>query len=241
MPAAPLFVLVHSPLVGPLTWARVARELGQGGIAVCVPALRAPELLGPPYWRRHAEAVATALAGAADRPLVLAGHSGAGPLLPAIAAQSGRPIAAYLFVDAGLPADGKSRLDLFGDPAAAAQFRQAAVDGLLPPWTDADLAAVIPDSALRARFVAELQPLPLAVYEEPIPVFPGWPDAPCGYLQFSPIYDGPAAAAQRTGWRYRMLPGGHFHMLVDPGAVARALVDLAGLPDSLPHPQPDAL
>jgi hypothetical protein len=29
------------------------------------------------------------------------------------------------------------------------------------------------------------------------------------------------------GWAYRRLEGGHFHMLVDPAAVAAALLDLA--------------
>ena len=87
---------------------------------------------------------------------------------------------------------------------------------------------MIPDTALRWRFVAELRPLPLAVYEEPLPVFAGWPDAPCGYLRFAatPVYEEPEREARRRGWACAQLPGHHFHMLVDPPTVAQALLDL---------------
>jgi hypothetical protein len=151
-------------------------------------------------------------------------------LLPAIRQVTGRPVAAYLFVDAGLPQDGRSRLDLFENIEEAERFRQSArqAGGLLSTWSDEDLREVIPDDELRRRFVAELAPLPLAVYEEPLPVFAGWPDAPCGYLRFgpNPAYAAPAARAQQAGWPYLQLDGGHFHMLVDPPAVASALIQL---------------
>src|SRR5206468_1317091 len=116
---------------------------------------------------------------------ILVGQSGAGVLRPSIRQALGSPVSAYLFVDASIPRDGASRLDLFASREEAAQFRQAAVEGLLPTWTEADLRGVIPDNTLRQRFVSELRPLPLAIYEEPIPVFKGWPDAPCGYLRFA--------------------------------------------------------
>jgi hypothetical protein len=62
--------------------------------------------------------------------------------------------------------------------------------------------------------------------DEPIPVFPGWPDAPCGYLRFRPGYAVPAAEAAARGWACREIDGGHFHMLVEPVAVADALLGL---------------
>lgn len=226
---ASLFVLIHSPLVGPLTWRLVADELERRGRAVVMPALRVSEAPGAPYWLQHVQAVARTIErGPPNRSPILVGHSGAGLLLPAVRQLIGCPIAAYIFVDAGLPKDGASRLDLFGSPAAAEQFRQAAVNGLLPTWSDADLADVIPDDDLRRRFVAELRPLPLAVYEEPIPVFAGWPDAPCGYLRFgsNPTYAAPAEQARSAGWAYAELDGAHFHMLVDPAAVTSALLEL---------------
>jgi hypothetical protein len=104
----------------------------------------------------------------------------------------------------------------------------AATGNLLPVWSDDDLRDVIPDAAIRRRFVAELAPLPLAVYDEPLPVPSSWPDAPCGYLRFgsNPAYADPAAQAQRAGWPYHVVEGEHFHMLVNPPAVTDALLAL---------------
>lgn len=226
-----LFALVHSPLVGPSTWSLVAERLRQAGSGAVVPVLHDSEGVAVPYWRQHAESAARALATVpADRPLVLVGHSGAGPLLPAIAQAGRRPIAAYLFVDAGLPHGGLSRLDemAVNDPELAARLRRhLAAGGRFPTWGDADLREVIPDSRLRQGLLAELRPRPLAFFAEPLPQVAGWPDAPCGYLRFSPAYARPAAEAERRGWPYRAFDAGHFHLLVDPAAIADAFSELA--------------
>ncbi len=87
---------------------------------------------------------------------------------------------------------------------------------------------LIPDPGLRHDFIQELRPTPIAVYDEPLPVFSGWPDAPCGYVKFSAAYEREALRARRNGWRVLDLPGSHFHMLVEPRKVAGALVDFAG-------------
>ncbi len=149
-------------------------------------------------------------------------------MLPAMRAKLGCAVAGYIFVDAGLPENGKSLFDIFESQAAVAAFRGAAQHGFLPVWTGENLREVIPDKTVRARFVKELHPLPVQVYEEPLPVFAGWPDAPCGYLRFgeNPAYEAASQRARNAGFAYMQLPGEHFHMLVDPGAVARALMEL---------------
>src|SRR5690242_7579859 len=107
----PVLVLIHSPLVGPFTWAPVAGELRRQGIDVAVPTLDSSTATGSPYWKQHALAVERALEPVAQqRSLILAGHSGAGMLLPAVRRLTGRTIVGYLFVDAGIPEDGLSRL-----------------------------------------------------------------------------------------------------------------------------------
>src|SRR5436190_1703225 len=99
-PHRALFVLVHSPLVGPSTWWPVATELRRRGFDAIVPNLGGDDRTGQLYWQKHSHAAAAALRGEpADRPLILCGHSGAGVLLPPIAYGAGRPVAAYLFVD----------------------------------------------------------------------------------------------------------------------------------------------
>jgi hypothetical protein len=225
---SPPFVLIHSPLIGPFTWSLVAAELQQRGVETVVPTL--VDDGGPPFWRQHVEGVMRAVRAIPPTvPLALVGHSGAGPLLPAIGQGMDHPVAAYVFVDAGIPADGMSRLDLMEteDPAFARHLRQQlAAGGHFPPWTDADLAPILPEPRLRRHLIAQLQPRSLAFFAEPIPVAASWPGAPCGYLKFSPAYAVPAREAQKAGWRYRAIDAGHFHMLVDPAAVAAELLDL---------------
>src|SRR5262245_15662160 len=203
-----VFLLVHSPLVGPATWTPMAEALRTSGYEVVVPRLDSPPGIHGTYWDRHARIVAEAAAAVPqDRAIVLVGHSGAGPLLPAIREAMHRKVAGYLFFDAGLPRDGASRLDLFDTPEEVKAFRAAAVDGILPKWTDDDLRTAITDDVLRRAFVADLPALPLAVYEEPLPVFRNWPDAPCAYVRTSATYDPFLAAAKKQGWPVRSLDG----------------------------------
>lgn len=226
--AVPLqFVLVHSPLVGPLTWTPVAERLRGRGHEALVPALAGDEDDPAPLWRQHAESAVRALAAlpASTQPW-LVGHSGAGALLPAVRQLWGRPVAGYLFIDAGIPSDGQPRR---GPPDSnfARQLDEIYNAGRrFPEWTDEQLRPLIPDDALRAGLLAELRPQPRRFWEESIPVFGGWPDAPCTYLHLSAPYDTDAEQARNAGWPLRHLPTGHFYMLVDPAAVSDAILEL---------------
>jgi hypothetical protein len=222
-----MFVLIHSPLVGPSTWYGVARALRAEGHDVVVPVLHDIDEANVPYWQQHAASVQQAVSLVpTDRPLILVGHSGAGPLLPVIRQQLLQPIAAYVFTDAGIPRANASRLDLLA--AEAPDWYQSfhaflRAGGRFPDWRAEDLIDEIPDGELRAALVSEIQPRALPFWTEPIPVFAGWPDAPCAYLQISTAYNVPAAQARESGWLYRHLSGGHFLPLVDPQSVAQAL------------------
>ncbi len=225
-----MFILIHSPLVGASTWQRVASELQAENLEVSVPVLHDIEEAGISYWQQHATAVQQALrAVSTDRRLILIGHSGAGPLLPVIRQHLAHPVTAYVFVDAGIPRAGMSRLDLMAAESGDwfQSFHTFLVEGgRFPDWRDEDLIEEIPDKLTRTSLLAEIQPRALSFWTEPIPVFAGWPDAPCVYLQFSPAYDVPAAYARDQGWLYRRLTGGHFLPLVEPEAVARTLVSM---------------
>ena len=219
------WVLVHSPLVGPSTWSALRDELRARGDRVYAPDLGGDEHDATPLWQQHARPAADALrdvgAGA-----VLVGHSGAGGLLPAIRDAARTAVGGYIFVDAGLPAPGARK----GDGAFAARVDAMHASGRrFPEWTDADLRDVIPDDARRASVLAEMRPQPARFWDEALPVFEGWPDAPCTYLRFAPnpSYDDAAGEARRRGWPYREIGAGHFHMLVGPAAVADALASLA--------------
>jgi len=223
-----VLALIHSPLVGPLTWSLVATELEARGVSTLVPELSDEGDGDQPFWSRHAASAARAIERvAADAEVMLVGHSGAGPILPAIRERIAHRVAGYVFVDAGLPKNGRSRLELMDEEDAefARQFREhLAEGGRFPTWTEGDLGTVLPDAQLQRALVEELRPRGPAFFGEPIPVFAGWPDAACGYLRLSAAYDGPFRRAQAAGWPCRELDGGHFQMLVEPVAVTAAVL-----------------
>src|SRR5439155_10210387 len=117
----------------------------RGGFALA-PDLGYP--MEPPFWRRHAVRAAAAVHSVDPRePLFLVGHSGAGALLPAIREHSGRAVAGYVFVDAGLPDDSQPRK---GNGAFAVRLAELHAHGRrFPEWTDADLRDVVPDPVRR--------------------------------------------------------------------------------------------
>jgi len=222
----PRVMLVHSPLTGPSFFAGVRDALWQRGRRAYLARLPAAEQIHPPFWLTHAAGVANALPEDGD--VVLVGHSGAGPLLPAIGKLAGNRgcaarVSGYLFMDCDLPRDGASRLDLFDDPDAATALRARAERGWLRPWREADLAELLTDAAVRAAFVTEQPRTPLALYDEPIRVPDDWPEAPCGYLQLSAGYPTAVYLARERGWTVERLPGHHLWPLCEPQAVAEAI------------------
>ena len=223
-----MLALVHSPLTGPFVWQLAAQELARRGVEASVAEVAEHPSSVAPFWDQEASSAARTLRGT-QGPLVLAAHSGAGALLPAIRKRFDRSVAGYLLVDAVIPRDGMSRLDLIREesPEWAAELEQHLVGGgRFPEWGDEELRDVVPNAGVRRGLLDDLRPRPIAFFTEPIPVFEGWPDAPCGYLRLSSPYDPLLEEAGERGWATAALHAGHFHMLVDPGAVVDAMVGL---------------
>ena len=225
----PVFVLVHSPSVGPTTWAPVAERLRALGHEAVVPSLLDVGKGDPPFWPRVVEAVASA-GRDSYQPVLLVAHSNAGVFVPLLATEAVGPVHGCLFVDAALPArQGSTPLA----PTELVDFLRGKVadDGRLPRWTDwwddEDVTELFPDAATQAAVIAEQPRLPLAYYEERVPVPAGWDETRCGYLLFGPPYDEVAADASDRGWLVEVLPGAHLHQLVDPDATADRLIGMA--------------
>jgi hypothetical protein len=224
--AAPVLVLIHSPLVGPLTWQPAAARLRARGRPVVVPSLAGGTDAGPPYYPRLAARVAEAVRAARPGgPLVLVGHSGAGPLLPAAAAACGGAAEAAVFVDAGLPHPGASWLEA-APPALGERLRRLAAGGRLPPWHEwfppEALPPLLPDPGLRARFVAELPRLPVGYLEEPAPRGAAAARR-CAYVQLSAAYKSAADEAARRGWPTLREAADHLAPLTRPAWIADRL------------------
>lgn len=219
-----VFLLVHSPLVGPLTWEPVAELLVREGFDTLVPRLSPPGGVRRPFFLQYALEVAGATSVVPPgKRIVLVGHSNSGQRLASYRQEIQAPVAAYVLVDCALPEKTLSQEAL----AYLEERRRQAVDGMIEPWPEEELALALPDPVMRRRFMAELGPWPLSFFEEPIPCFEGWPDAPCAYVRFTPHYPLAVQRALEEGWPLAEFEhADHFHMLVDPAGVAGALLRL---------------
>ena len=233
------FVFVHSPLVGPSTWEPVADRFNAQRLLTSVPDLAGIAKAPVPRWPHAVVAVQQAVEALDTNEVVLLGHSGAGPLLPAIGEGLDVPVTAYVFIDAGLPAPGTAT------PLAPPQFLEfltdLAVEGVLPPWSQwwplGAMKTLLPDEVVRRRIEAELPRLPLSYFKEEVPAVQGWSDARGVYLQLSAPYEDDAARAEARGWPTERLDAGHLHAVVDAEDVTariQRLLSLAGVRASPP-------
>jgi hypothetical protein len=229
-------MLCPSPLTRAAAWGRLPDELEKLGHSVAVPDPTTDD--HPPYAARWIATCAQLAATLEPGPVGLVAHSGAGPLLPrlgAALAAGGRAVTAYVFLDASLPRQRPgNRLDLLAsedEDWTAELGEHLRAGGQFPEWTDADLAAEVPDPAERATLVAAIRPRSLEFFTEPLPTSGdgepgGWPDAPVGYLLASAAYESRAAIAAQRGWPTVEHRVGHFTALTDPTGTAQALARL---------------
>jgi alpha/beta hydrolase fold len=211
-----------------------AEALRRNGFRCAIPDLTGVTSASGPYYPKFADAAADTLHDSGDDPVVLVGHSAAGPLLPAIADVLSGRVRAAVFADAMLPHPGFSWFDA-APPMLRDQLRGMADGALLPPWHQwfppGALAEVLPDRELRRTVTAEIPRLPVAFFEEPAPVTPNWDAVRCAFLRFSAAYDDAAAEAERLGWWVARRDWDHLRMLTAPDAVA----DLVGTAVSALH------
>ena len=224
-PVTIAYVLMHSPLVGPSTWAPVAQRLPNA----VVPSFLHLADAEPPFWPLVAETVAASVAPLPpETEVVLVGHSNAGRFMPVVVDAIDRTVKGCIFVDAALPA--RQGLTDAVSPALLEIVHRKAEGGRLPPWSQwwdkADVAPLFPDADTMRAICDEQPRLPLSFFEQHIPVPAGWENRPCGYLMFgaggheAQGDDDKAADTRDRGWRVEHMRGLHLHQLVDPDAVA---------------------
>ncbi|HET9140053.1 hypothetical protein [Actinophytocola sp.] len=226
-----LCAFLHSPLLTGSSWGGTPELFRAAGFDALVVEVSGDDR--EPFARRYVAAAAAQLEQAHHgRPVVLIGHSGAGPLLPAVRAAvcPGVTVPAIIYCDANLPRPGANRLDLTGlDPAQREQLLLLLATGWrYPSWTDEYLAGVerVTDPAQRALLLDTVNPRDEAYLLEPLPYAPVHPTITQGYLQLSARYGPEADRAQTLGWPLTRLDHTHFHALVDPEGTAAALTTL---------------
>ncbi len=142
------FVLVHGAWAGGWCWNRVAPRLRAGGHAVFTPTLTGlgerAHLARPDVgFETHVQDVVNVLEYEDLRDVVLVGHSLGGTVVGAVAHRAPERISRLIFLDAIVPADGRSVLELFEDYGAidvARHFRDSVTElgeGWLLPVPDA--------------------------------------------------------------------------------------------------------
>lgn len=215
--------LLPSPLLGSEVWRPVVaalEDLGRPAFAVEV------EGAAP---RSAAEALEQFLdALPEDEELVVVPHSNACFYVPAIAER--RSVTAAVFVDGRLPPpEGGSVTNTAAEnlPMLAAK---ADADGVLPIWTQwwdpVEMAAHFPSPEVRAAVERQQRRLPLAYFEDAVPVPSGWAREPCAYLAFGENYRADTEQARGLGWPVQVMDGEHLEMLTQPQAVAKAIAGL---------------
>lgn len=227
MAASPITaVLVHSPFLGPASLRPLADALAAHGHPAVLLDLR-PSVVSAPVHQVLVGAFTDAmseedLAG----PLVLIGHSGAGPLLPAFADALEDTVTGLVFVDAGLPTPGRSwRETVPGE--LYAQLKSASREGRLPRWQrwfEPDPLGLVADEELRAEIADEAPEVPVAFLKEPRPDVE-W-SGPAGYVELSAVYSADADAADARGWPVRRLDSHHLAPATGPDPVAVAVLEV---------------
>lgn len=221
----PIFALVHSPFLGPRSWEAVGAALDNRDER----ALLVDISDGLRVQRDFRAALGETAARQIGERAILVAHSGAGALVPEIVRAADGRVETVIFVDALLPHAGRSWFDTAPE-SLATRLRREGRAGRAPPWPDwlppGLLERLLPDRRMRETLIDGAPPPPLAFLDEPAPQYPA-PRRGCGYLQLSPAYDREAGQARDRGWPVERLDGHHLPIMVNPSAVAAALVDLA--------------
>jgi len=236
------FVLVHGAWQTASTWDLVGPQLLEAGHAVIVPQLSGLEndevVLSPAITlRTHIEDVVKVLTRENLDDVIMVGHSYAGMIITGVAEQVPHRLNRLVYVDAFIPDDGQSVLDLLPLPLVE-MFRQAA-DGFGGGWrlrageAQLDMWGLKPGVA--RNFVQScLSDFSLRCFEEAIPL----PTNAAAGLHRSfvactakeyparSVFQRFSERARSEGWAYQELPTGHDCHVEQPDAFVSKLLAL---------------
>lgn len=219
------FVLVHGAWQGTSTWDWVVHELEKAGHKVYVPTLtglgaHAHQLTPEVNLETHIRDVLGLLSYEGLQKVILVGHSYAGMIITGVAEQAKDRLARLVYVDAFIPDDGQSALQLLPDAIQQAFRTQAQTEGdgwrLKGSEHQLDLWGLKEGNA-RDFVRSKLCDFSLNCFNQPINLTSnaaaaldrtyiactadGYP-ARVVFQQF-------AERAKRESWRYHELPTGH--------------------------------
>ena len=223
-------VLLHSPLVGPGTWRSLAPLLRAQGHEIAVADFAADMSGDPPYYAKLVRTACRLLNSESNAKTLLVVHSGAGSLVPAIAASSG--VAGAIFVDALMPHSGQSWFETVPE-SLKKRLAKSAHGGRVPPWhrwwPNGAIRALFSNQASYDAFVSELKEIPLDFLREPAPGIELQDDLRAAYLQLGPGNASEASRAERLGWPVRREALHHLAIITHPEKVAAEIGELVSV------------
>ena len=235
-----IFVIVHGGFGGGWEWTPVAQLLRERGHVVFTPTLTGMgerSHLGPRVGLgTHIDDLVAVLEFEDLHDVVLCGASYGGMPVTGAADRAPERIALLIYVDALVPVDGQSGIDLL--PEGFGALVRAAADEHGHGWVAIPDAVLPPEGLiadeLRARYVARLRDQPVATFTEPIHLAGASSDVRRAFIRCTggeldvggdPI-EPMAARARAEGWLYRELSAPHDPHLFDPTATAAMLDEL---------------
>ena len=232
-------LLVHGAWHGGWCWRRVAERLVAAGHRVFAPTLTG---LGERVHLRsrdndlqlHVEDILGVIGFESLDDLVVCGHSYAGMVITAVADRVAERLHALVYVDAYVPEDGESVLDI--RPAAQNELLRERVsregDGWLMPPTPASTFGV--ESASDRAWVDRLcVPMALACFEQPIRLERPPPPGLCRHYVWAARNDNAAFRrhhdefAVDPAWKVHTVDCGHEVMVDRPDWLANLLLHVA--------------
>jgi len=236
------FVLVHGAWQSNGTWDLLTPLLQKHGHRVIAPVLSGlgtdqSRLSSDITLQQHVEDVSRELARLPDR-VILVGHSYAGMIISGAAEANPTQVRQLVFLDAFIPENGQSVLDLL-PPEIGAHFRDIARahgDGWRLPGGEGqlDLWGLKPGEA-RDFVCARLCDFSLRCFEEPLPLPANRKSGiPATFVSCMaegyparPFFEPFARKARASGWVVAELETGHDCHVELPGEVANLLLSAA--------------
>lgn len=234
-----LYVLVHGAFHGGWCWRRVADILRAAGHTVFAPTMTGlgerSHLLSPEVnLNTHIQDIVNVLVWEDLRDVVLVGHSYGGAVVTGVADRVADRIGSIVYLDAVIPQNGQSTLDV--QPPERRQWmidRAASGDGWTQPANSAEFYGVT-DKADQAWVDGKCTPQPFAAITQKLSLTEApaariakrlyilCTNPPLPYMR--KFYD---AAMADSGWTALELETGHDAMVTEPEALSRILMEQA--------------
>jgi pimeloyl-ACP methyl ester carboxylesterase len=242
------FVLVHPAWFGGWCWKKVTPLLRVRGHDVFTPTLTGlgerAHLARPEIGlETHVEDVVNLLKVEDLGGVILVGNSSGGAVITGVADRVPSQVAHIVYLDAFVPLDGQSLLDIIPPDRRAPMEALVQAEGmgwLLPRFSAAPWEKFVPeawritDEADLRWLLPRLRPTPFGHFTQPLRrKNPAAEPLPRTYIRCRhfphPGFDRYAEAARKTaGWRYRELATSHIPYVTNPNELAEALLEIAG-------------